>query len=164
METFKTRTHQGLMPNLRWESNSGRLFLLKDGREIYVKIKPCFPWVDGLQYLSLRNKKGDEVAFVEHPEALEVGSYQALLESLKEASFYFNVLRIESMDEEFELRTWLVETLQGMRKFQTKLTDWPRTLNGSLYIIQDVQKDLFVIEDIHQLDGKSQKIFWPFTD
>jgi hypothetical protein len=47
---------------------------------------------------------------------------------------------IESQEEEFELRSWVVRTRQGALRFQTKLEAWPA------------------------LDERSRAIRWAFID
>lgn len=149
---------------LRWEEAAGRLSLKKNDEWLVVQVKACFPWGKDMGNYSLRDGDANEVGFVETLENLEIESRQALLKSLRESSFHFEVTEILEMNEEFELRTWLVETRQGPRKFQTRLTDWPRHIGEGCYIIRDVQKDLFVIEDIKSLNATSKKLFWPFSD
>lgn len=66
--------------------------------------------------------------------------------------------------EDFELRTWKVVTKQGFRKFQTQLNAWPSQVGHNRHIVRDVNKDLYVIENLLELDHKSQKLFWPLSD
>ena len=149
---------------LRWEQESGRLSLQTDDGWKVVKIKSCFPWSQSKGFFSLRDNDKKELGFVERLEDLEEDSQRALLYSLKESCFHFSVTELLEVREEFELRFWKVNTLQGERCFQTRLTDWPRHLGDGFYIIEDVQKDLFVIEDISKLNESGKKLFWPFTD
>jgi ATP-binding cassette subfamily B protein len=69
----------------------------------------------------------------------------------------------EALDE-FELRTWSVQTRQGPRSFQTKLDEWPRSLENSAVIIRDLSGDFYQINDPTGLDPTSQKLVWAFTE
>lgn len=149
---------------LQWEPSSGRLRLKTESGWEVVRVKPCFPWSQAKGFFSLRDKDNNELGFVGNPGDLDNGSQKALVSSLKESSFHFSIIEILEIREEFELRFWKVNTLQGERRFQTRLTDWPRHLGEGFYIIEDVQKDLFVIEGIKILNESGKKLFWPFTE
>ena len=69
-----------------------------------------------------------------------------------------------SIEDEFELRVWNVETTQGSRKFQTKLDEWPQKLPGGDLLIRDVAGDLYLVVSDKRLDPKSEKLLWAFLD
>ena len=72
---------------------------------------------------------------------------QALERALAEASFVLEVRRVDSVEEEVEIRQWKVETRQGPRSFQTHLDDWPRVLPMGGLLIRDVSGDLYRLPD-----------------
>ena len=72
--------------------------------------------------------------------------------------------RLESVEEEVEIRNWLVQTRQGPRRFQTRLDDWPRDLPGGGVLIRDLAGDLYLVADPHALDKHSRSLLWAFVD
>ena len=155
-QTGKTRLRLG---------SDGRLRLMKDDEtETVVGVKRCFPWSYPLEWLSIRNDEGEELALVESASQLDLASRDALVIALEEAGFVFEVTKILAIEEEFELRQWRVELKEGGRIFQTRLSTWPRELPSGGLLIQDVAADLYLIPDPEALDEASQKLLWAFTD
>jgi len=134
------------------------------GKEIPVKPHLCFPWTSSKQYISLRNDEGKEIMFIEDLKRLDPASRELLENALAEVGFILEITQIHSIREDFELRNWKVETLQGPRTFQTKLDNWPRPLPKGGILIKDIAEDLLYIPDPSKLDAKSQKILWAFLD
>jgi hypothetical protein len=96
---------------------------------------------------------------------LDKDSQLALFEALKASEFCFQIEDILEVYEEYELRVWKVFTDSGPRTFQTKLTDWPKSIPGGRYIIQDVYKDVFVMSPFDvNLPEKAKKILEDLID
>jgi hypothetical protein len=114
-----------------------------------VPVRPvvCFPWSEPDSYISLDHS-----------------SRQALETTLRQTRFVFEVIAINNIEDEFELRTWLVETRQGPRSFQTKLDKWPRALENGAVIIRDVSGDFYQISDPMAMDPASRKLVWAFME
>ncbi|HET9377376.1 MAG TPA: DUF1854 domain-containing protein [Chthoniobacterales bacterium] len=149
------------MPQLN-SNEAGQLLLRSQRGSIPVRPVACFPWSEPNNYISLRNEAGMEVGFIDSTAELDDSSRTALETTLRQTRFVFEVTAIEKVEDEFELRTWLVTTHQGPRSFQTKLDDWPRTLENGGIIIRDLSGDLYHIEDPTALDSASQKLIWAF--
>ncbi|HXM28540.1 MAG TPA: DUF1854 domain-containing protein, partial [Chthoniobacterales bacterium] len=84
--------------------------------------------------------------------------------TLRQTRFVFEVIAIENVEDEFDLRTWSVKTRQGRRSFQTKLDEWPRTLETGAVMIRDLSGDLYQIKDPTALDPASQKLVWAYIE
>jgi hypothetical protein len=127
------------MPQLK-SNESGQLLLHSQRGTIPVRPVACFPWSEPNNHISLRNEAGMEVGFIHSTAELDDSSRTALETTLRQTRFVFEVAGIEKVEDEFELRTWSVTTHQGPRSFQTKLDDWPRTLEngGSLSVTSRV--------------------------
>jgi hypothetical protein len=88
------------------------------------------PWPNGIfwrrywKYVSLRDEDDREVALIREMQSLDSESRAALEQTLAQASFVFEVNRIDSVEDELELRVWKVRTDQGLRTFETKLDQW----------------------------------------
>ena len=147
------RTDEGLL-----------MFKEKDQEEKLVSLVRCFPWSAPDRYLSLRDEDGQEVYLIETIDQLSPDNRMAILDSLKEEGFLFEVELVRSVVKEFELRTWIVETKQGVRKFQTSLTEWPMQLSGDRLLVKDVDGDLYLIEDLSNVEKKTREHIWAFID
>ncbi len=141
----------------------GQLWASREGTEKAVRVHRCFPWSEPRRYLSLRDADGDEFALVESVDAVPHGSRRVLEGALAEAGFVLEVVRIEAVDEEVEIRTWKVETRQGPRSFQTKIDDWPVAVPGGGILIRDVAGDLYHVADPEGMDEASKKWLWAFV-
>jgi uncharacterized protein DUF1854 len=152
-----------LMPQLN-SNDAGQLLLHSQRGSIPVRPVACFPWSEPNNYISLRNEAGAEVGFIHSAAELDHSSCAALEITLRQTRFVFEVTGIEQVEDEFELRTWSVKTRQGPRSFQTKLDEWPRTLENGGVIIRDLSGDLYQIKDPTALDPASQKLVWAFME
>lgn len=142
----------------------GRLWARVAERAAPVKLRRCFPWSLPERYISLQTDDNEELAFVSDPRELDEGSQAALVQALREAGFVFSISRVYSVEEDFELRCFKVETPQGPRAFQTALDAWPRETPGGGLLIEDVAGDLFCIEKPESLDARSRELVWELVD
>ena len=126
--TSRARAHAGKPSRLglRLERRiDGQLWARTGDREVRVKVRRCFPWTEPGRFVSLRDRRHEEVALVRDPGELDARSRAALEDALAAAGFVLEVTRIHAVEEEVEIRNWRVETRQGPRSFQTKRDDWP---------------------------------------
>jgi hypothetical protein len=142
----------------------GRLWALLAARAAPVKLRRCFPWTFPERYISLQTEENEELAFVADPAQLDAASQAALSQALAEAGFVFLITRVHSVEEDFELRCFKVETPQGSRAFQTALDAWPRETPDGGLLIEDVAGDVFRIEDPRTLDARSRELMWELVD
>ena len=142
----------------------GQLWATARGEERPVVVRRCFPWSEPQDFISLRDLDENEFALIRAPTELDAASRNALEDALAEAGFVLEIVAIESVTEEIEIRHWKVETVQGPRSFQTQLDDWPRTVPSGGTLIRDVAGDLYYIKDPSSLDKKSRVLLWAFVD
>jgi hypothetical protein len=142
----------------------GQLWAEMNGVRRAVRVHRCFPWSEPGHFLSLRDADNEEFALVASPGDLDEPSRLALEAALVEAGFVLEVMRITDVDEEVEIRTWKVETRQGVRTFQTRLDDWPAEVPGGGIVIRDVAGDLYHVVSPEHLDARSRKWLWAFVD
>jgi len=149
-----------------WRGEDGQLWGRTDAAPTARAVRVCrlFPWSRPGEYVSLRDADDEELALVREPGQLDATSRDALAESLAEAGFVMEIDRIVSVEEEIEIRTFEVETLQGSRTFQTERDEWPRELEGGGLLLKDVAGDLYVIRDPSRLDALSRRLLWVFLD
>ena len=144
--------------------NDGQLWAEREGEARPVRVRRCFPWSEPTRYVSLLDDEKREFALVPDLRALEPASRRALEDAVAEAGFVLQLERIESIDEEVEIRTWKVRTKQGPRSFQTRLDDWPREVPGGGYVIRDVAGDLYHVADPKALDAHSRELLWAYVE
>lgn len=150
--------------DLRLERRAdGQLWAVRGGQACAVRVHRCFPWSEPGSYLSLRDADDEEFALVATVDKLDEGSRRALEGAIGEAGFVLELTRILEVDEEVEIRTWKVETLQGKRSFQTRLDDWPTELGSGAIVIRDVAGDLYLVRDPDRLDETSRRWLWAFV-
>ena len=142
----------------------GRLWAVRGDEERAVWVRRCFPWSEPGRYLSLRDGDEEEFALVRDPAELDAASRAALEGALALAGFVFEITRVLEIEEEVEIRRWRVETRQGVRTFQTRLDDWPRTLPHGGLLIRDVTGDLYHLCQPAALDRHSKALLWSFVD
>lgn len=145
-------------------AGDGHLSVVVDGKAVSVRLRQCFPWTEPRRHLSLRDAEDNEVAHVEDPASLPDASRRALERALAEAGFVLEVARVRSIDEEVEIRHWVVDTAQGARAFQTHLDEWPQPLPGGGLLVRDVAGDLHRLPPPAALDAHSRRLVWAFVD
>ena len=149
---------------LKLKRQQNGLLILKYGNDwVEVFLKQCFPWSSSGSYLLLRDKDDNEVCLIEELDDLDEIS-RALIESeMNFSQFVLKIKKIEKIEEDVELRRFLVVTEQGRRIFQTKLEDWPEVLEGGVILIEELAGDLFRVDNYLCLDSHSQKELAPYV-
>jgi len=138
--------------------DDGQLWAKVNGEETAVRINCCFPWSNPYEYISLIDRDDEEVALIYKLIDIDESSREVVKWALSESSFVIEVTSVISMKDEFEIRSWNVETKAGARRFQTKLDEWPQIIPGGGILIRDVCGDLFHFEKPETLDRKSQEL------
>ena len=65
---------------------------------------------------------------------------------------------METVDDEFEVMAWQVETDRGPLEWQVKSTDDVVSLDNRRILIKDHAGGLFEIADLNALDPQSQRL------
>ena len=130
----------------------------KEGGKQMVTLKKCFPWTEGASFFSVRNTKDEEVAFIGKMSELDKKDYQAIAKYFKSTQTQFKIKKVKSVEEEYDLRLFEVETQFGIRNFQMKADDWPIVLSKGKILLFDLSGDFYVIDDLNDLTAKEQKI------
>ena len=136
----------------------GQLRVTTNDATTTVRISRCFPWSSPARFISLRDDDSEEIWLIENPSDLDADSRSALEDALIESDFVLEIVRIDDVEEEIEIRCWQVETAQGTRRFQTRRDEWPRVVPGGGVLIRDVAGDLFHVPKPDALDRKSREL------
>jgi hypothetical protein len=123
----------------------------------------CFPWSAPGELVSLRDENDREELLVERFAELDQRSARALETALGASGFVLDILRVESIEEDYEMRIWHTETRQGKRTFQTKLDDWPWATPEGGHLLRDLAGDLFRVPPLETLDEKSRRQLWAYV-
>jgi hypothetical protein len=142
----------------------GKLWVVRDATAVAVEVVRCFPWTEPTRYLSLRDSHGKEHVFITQLEDLDPESQNALGPGLSRSGFVLDIVRIERIEEDFELRAFVVDTLQGPRRFQTALDAWPRRVECGALVLEDVYGDLYRIAQPEKLDQRSFELLRLLVD
>ncbi len=134
-------------------------------KEIVLFVAKCFPWSQPDGFISLRDKKGREIAFVERLD--EFGDEQTrrlIEEELQERLFLPRIEKIDALDDQIDLFRWKVKTDAGARIFYTRRREIPRELSIGGVIIKDIAGDCYYIPEPENLDSRSRELLWMYLD
>ena len=112
-----------------------------------------FPLSAADQYISLRDREGDEIGIVESLEDLAPTQAALLRDELDRRYFTPLIQRVESLKEEFGYSYWTVDTDAGRRRFTVQSGKNNVTLVGEgRLVIVDVDGNRFEVADYTRLD------------
>jgi len=151
------------MPAIR-RGIDGQLVVRSGGMQVPVRVWRCFPWSEPGRYVSLRDDRDDEVLLIRDLAELDPASCAVVESALREVSLVLEVIAVESVEEDFEMRCFRVLTRQGRRTFQTARDIWPRPEPDGSLLVEDVQGDIFRFPPREQLDARSQSQLWALLD
>lgn len=140
-----------------------RLWLQRGAHRVRVRPVRCFPWSSPGELVSLRDERDREELLVERLEQLDPASAHALASALLGTGFVLEVCRVDSIEEDYEMRIWHTETRQGKRTFQTKLDEWPWAAPDGGHLVRDLAGDLFRVPPLDTLDEKSRRCLWAYV-
>ena len=135
-----------------------------DGAPFEIYLKRCFPWTHPYEFISVRNVDDKEIFFIEDLNELDESDQKLFRDQLKNALFTLDITRINSIDDEVEIRKFDVQTNKGHRVFQTMIDYWPEILSNGEVIINDLSGDLYKIADLRSLDTKSRELIENYLD
>jgi hypothetical protein len=140
-----------------------RLWLVRGEQRVGVKPVRCFPWSSPGELVSLRDERDREELLVERFDQLDPDSARALERALLGTAFVLEVSRVESIEEDYEMRIWRTETRQGKRTFQTKLDEWPWAAPDGGHLVRDLAGDLFRLPPLDTLDEGTRRWLWAYV-
>lgn len=141
-----------------------QLWLCTATGDTCVRVVRCFPWTHRDELLSLRDAGGRQVALIGSAAELDEASRSALTRALRELDLLIEIIGIESIDEEIEIRCWSVQTALGPRSFQTRRDDWPERSATGTIMIRDLSGDLYAIRDPGRMDAASRARLAAYVD
>ena len=123
------------------------------GRYERINAFRSFPLSAADQYISLRDREGDEIGIVESLEDLAPAQAALLRDELDRRYFTPLIERVESLKEEFGYSYWTVDTGAGRRRFTVQSGKNNVTMVGEKrLVIVDVDGNRFEVADYTRLD------------
>ena len=129
---------------------------LPDGTT-HTKVQPVrsFPISETTRYIALLDEDGNELGIVEDVKKLAPASRDVLTEELQKRYFMPKITKINSLDGQFGVTTWDVETTQGDVEFGIRTRYDIVTLENGRVLIKDADGNRYEIENYTKLDAKS---------
>lgn len=129
---------------------------LPDGTT-HTKVEPVrsFPISETVRYITLLDSEGNEIGIVEDVRKLTPQSRDVLMEELQKRYFMPKITKINSLDGQFGVTTWSVETTQGDVEFGMRTRYDIVTLENGRVLIKDADGNRYEIENYNKLDPKS---------
>jgi len=141
-----------------WEDEFHALHISVDDEEFAdVRPKRAFPLSGKSDYVSFLAEKDKEVALLAHPHKLDKQSRKVLNRALRRMYYVPKILKVDEITETMGVGHWHVQTDRGYASFEVlDRNSHIRTLPGGRYLIVDVDGNRFEIENVNELDERSQ--------
>ncbi len=143
-------------------SEDRRLWLEQGGTSVRVQPVRCFPWSSPTELVSLRDENEREQLLVQKLSDLDSASAGALQTAMQGVGFVLEVVSVESIEEDYEVRVWVTQTRHGKRTFQTKLDEWPWASPDGGHLVRDLSGDLFRLPSLDTVDPKTRGWLWAY--
>jgi hypothetical protein len=127
-----------------------------------VRAVRVFPISGRADYVSFLDEKGKEVALLARPHKLDKESQRALEKALGRMYYVAKILRVDHISDTMGVTHWQVLTDRGYAAFEVVDRQNLRKLPRGRFIIVDADGNRFEIEDINELDSRSQA--WVFSE
>lgn len=120
-----------------------------------VEAVRSFPINETVRYITLLDSGGNEIGIVEDVRKLTPKSRDVLMEELQKRYFMPKITKINSLDGQFGVTQWDVETTQGDVQFGMRTRYDIVTLENGRVLIKDADGNRYEIENYNKLDPKS---------
>lgn len=145
-------------------TNYELLYKSDEGDSQLVSLKQCFPKSYPDQYLSVLSKDGHELKMLESLNALSPSDKEVVTKYLNFKNFRMRITKILSVDEEFGVRVFKVVTDRGERIFQMAMQHWPYLNASDEVIFEDINSDVYIIDNFDDLDKKTRKYLYTYVE
>jgi hypothetical protein len=123
-----------------------------------VQLKCAFPMSHPGQYIVIKVPEKGEVGVIRNLQDLDAAQKEIVLEEMRRTYFVPVITKILSVEEEFGMSAWEVETDRGSctikvrRRGKESVTERD---DGGM-VITDVDSNRFEVKDVNALDAKSR--------
>ena len=139
---------------------AGRLVFASGDGQIYENVVPtrAFPIAAPLECISLTDRDGNEIAWIERLSDLDPDTRTLLTEELACREFTPEIRRISRVSSFAMPSTWQIDTDRGHTELLLKAEDHIRRLTHTALLITDGHGVSFLIRDLEKLDAHSRKL------
>jgi len=130
----------------------------------FQRVRPvcAFPISSPNRYIALVNESGEEIGLIRELREMPRAKRKMLTDALERGYFVPRITRIKGLSYRFHVLYFDVDTDRGRRKFELRdRTENLRLLSSGKVVVEDVDGGRYVIENISQLDPKSQALLDP---
>ena len=114
-----------------------------------------FPLTDSNKYISLLDSEEKEIGIIQDIKQLPRESEKILRSELQKRYFLPKITKIHSLDGEFGVTEWVVETNRGPVTFGMRTRYDVVSLENGRVLIKDADGNRYEIENYHRLDPDS---------
>lgn len=125
-----------------------------------ARVRRCFPFSSGTEFISVQDGAGVEVGILRSLESLDEGSRRVVQEELDRRYFTPVIQRIVTLRQEASMWCWEVETQRGLASFYLRaVRDSIHEVAPRRWQITSMDGQRYEIRDLSQLDNRSQLLF-----
>ncbi len=117
-----------------------------------------FPLTDSNKYISLLDSEEKEIGIIQDIKQLPRESEKVLISELQKRYFLPKITKIHSLDGEFGVTQWVVETNRGPVTFGMRTRYDVVSLENGRVLIKDADGNRYEIENYHRLDPDSMAL------
>ncbi len=129
-----------------------------DRTHLDIRLRWCFPQSEPGRYLSICNRRDEELGVIRDPGGLAADSRGLMERALRKQYFIPRITRILAVDERGHVIYCSVETDRGPREFAVnEIRQNVANPEPNRYTIQDVRGNRYEIADLTALDPVSQE-------
>lgn len=142
----------------------GHLILIDEQGERYPDAAPirAFPLSDPLHAISICDKDGREIVYLDSLNDLDPALRSTIEEALAKREFVPIILKILSTPPRTEPALWEVETDRGVTSFEVESEDSIYRREPRQVSIVDVRGIRYLIPDTRKLDQRSRRVLERF--
>ena len=124
-----------------------------------LQIARAFPLGLPNKWIGLRDGKDNDIGVLETLDGMEPESMKIITKEMERRYFIPRVVKVLSVEEEFGLVTWQVETDKGAKTYLIQdLRGSTQSLSSNRVLMTDREGNRFEFPDLSRLDSKSLQL------
>jgi len=121
-----------------------------------IQVERAFPLNAPNQFIVVKDSEGEEIGILEHIKHLDSDSQETLLQALEQTYFLPQITKIYSVESNFHIPKWSVETDRGPREFEIPSSRRDvRVVGDGRVLLRDADGNRYEILNYRKLDPDS---------
>jgi hypothetical protein len=143
-----------------WWDAFRRLCVTVEDFATYIDVRPArvFPVSEVADFISFLGLNDKEAVVIRDLCHLDTESRRVLEEALSRAYFVPRITAIYEIEDAHGAARWEVETDRGYRVFDIRDREDVKVIENRRVLLQDADGNRFEVENIHELDERSQRL------